>query len=80
MGKPAVLKAGGSCGLAASRPCALRGLIFNQAPAAGRYAHKVSPTANGFAVGSRPATCRRGVLPLDSPQPIINTPGFEIFA
>ncbi len=47
-GKPAVLKAGRSYGLTASRPCALRGLIFNQAPVAGRCAHKLPPVGKAL--------------------------------
>ena len=51
--------------LSGGRPCALRGLIYNQAPVAGRCSALVSPTANGFAVGSRPGSTRRRVPPIE---------------
>ena len=42
------MKAGKVGNPAVCRPCALRGLIYNQAPVAGRYAHKVSPTGKAL--------------------------------
>ena len=52
-GKPAVLKAGRSYGLTASRPCALRGLIFNQAPVAGRCSAQITSGGKGTSSGYR---------------------------
>ena len=65
--RPLVASCGGghAAFAAGGRPCALRGLIYNQAPVAGRCSAQASPTANGFAVGSRPGSTRRRVPPIE---------------
>ena len=72
MGSHAAFAAGGSYGLTASRPHALRGLIYNQAPGAGRCAHKCLRRSGRFApepqTGNVPARsifpyCRIPLIP-----------------
>ena len=79
-GKPAVLKAGGSVRPVGRRPCALRGLICNQAPVAGRCSAQMASGGQRFrrwiTTGNVPVrnTADRADKLID------NTPGFEIFA
>ena len=69
-----LLRQAGLLTLSGSRLCALRGLIFNQAPVAGRIAHNCLRRARRFALATRPATCRCGKSPLDRIQPILIPP------
>ena len=52
--------------LPGGRPCALRGLIFNQAPVAGRIAHKLPPVARAL----RPPVPPTGKVP--APGSVLN--------
>ncbi len=51
--------------LSGGRPCALRGLIFNQAPIAGRVAHNCLRRARRFALATRPGSTRWRIPPIE---------------